>query len=244
MHSLNDFRSVGLYISRLFDQAAEHGVTMEICDDFRELHEIVSAIDERAPLTPIFDWRYSDIGQDNGFWIKGTASDGQIVHMQAARLDRIEGQTLAEYLRRHASLYLSPHIPAIAEQSVFDSCNWAKEQRGSVCYHGEVWITPRRGYRGRGLGRILPRIVPPIAYRKWQPDCFYGMMAPTLAEKGMSAQYGYTHLHPLGVRWKLRDQNGTFDEYITWMTPEDLSALAEAAISRSEATSEPFRLPA
>lgn len=235
MHAEKEFIELKFYIDGLIEQAAEQGVTVEVCDDFRELQEAVETIEDRAPLTPIFDWRYSDITADNGFWIKGTSTEGQVVHMQAVRIDTLVERSLADYLREQAPLFLSPHIPADAEKSVFNACAWARERRGKVCYHGEIWVSPKDGFRGRGLGRILPRIVPPIAYQKWQPDCFYGMMAPKLAERGMSAQYGYSHYHPLGIRWKLRDEGGTFDEYLAWMTPDDMAALVEAAIAQSVA---------
>jgi len=228
MQSIEEFSELSLYIDDLVRQAAELDVKIDICDNFKELQELVETTEGRAPLTPVFDWRYSNISSENGFWIKGTSSSGQLVHMQAARIDTTEGKSLADYLREQASLYLSPHIPAIAEHSTFDTCWWMLESKGKVCYHGEIWISPHDGFRGRGLARILPRIVPPIAYRKWQPDCFYGMMAPKLAERGMSAQYGYSHYHPLGIRWKLRDGNGTFYEYVAWSTPDDMVALMES----------------
>ena len=233
MLSIGEFSELSLYTNDLIRQASELGVKIDICDDFRELQEAVEATDGRAPLTPVFDWRYSNINSENGFWIKGTSSSGKLVHMQAARIDTIKDKTLSEFLREQAPLYLSPHIPAIAEQSTFDSCWWMRQSKGKVCYHGEIWISPHDGFRGRGLARILPRIVPPIAYRKWQPDCFYGMMAPKLAERGMSAQYGYSHYHPLGIRWKLRDGGGVFDEYVTWTTPDDMVALVESFKAQS-----------
>ncbi len=228
MLSLDDFLNVQYYIDDLVGQAAGQGVTIEVCDDFQELQETVDAIEDRAPLTPIFDWRYSDIGADNGFWIKGTDSGGDVVHVQAARIDTLSEKPLSDYLREKAPLFLSPHIPADIEHSTFDSCSWARESRGSVCYHGEIWIAPKGGFRARGLVRILPRIVPPIAYQKWRPDYFYGMISSRLVQRGLGAQYGYSHFHPLGIRWKLRDQDGTFDEYIAWMTPDDMSALMQA----------------
>ncbi|MEQ9489590.1 MAG: hypothetical protein RIM72_11425 [Alphaproteobacteria bacterium] len=228
MQSMDNFSKLQFYIDDLKAQAARHGVTVEICDDFRELQETVDAIEDRAPLTPIFDWRYSDIGADNGFWIRGADDKGQVIHLQAARIDTLSEMPLSDYLREKAPLFLSPHIPADIAHSTFDSCGWARESRGTVCYHGEIWIAPKGGFRARGLVKVLPRIVPPIAYRKWQPDYFYGMISARLVQRGLGAQYGYSHFHPLGIRWKLRDQDGTFDEYIAWMTPDDMTALMEA----------------
>ncbi|MEC9268703.1 MAG: hypothetical protein RLW87_00685 [Alphaproteobacteria bacterium] len=217
------------YVARRVEEAQSLGITLELLSDFDRLRQVVTETEGRAPLTPIFDNTVSDVTGDNGFWILGRSPQGRVVHVQAVRMDDLRGETLAEHLERHGNLFLSPHIPATPDGSDYRACRYVREMAGTICYHGEVWLSPDGEFRGRGLAIILPRIAVAVALMRWAPDYIYGLVHPDLVMKGIPARYGYNHAHPLGVRWRRTDGQGTLDEYITWMTGDDMRDLVEAA---------------
>jgi hypothetical protein len=217
------------YVARQADLAAEAGVTLELLDDFTELRRVVERTPNRAPLTPVFDNRVSDVHAGNAFWMLGRGPDGAVVHLQAVRRDDLEGESLSEHLARHGALFLSPHIPAVPEGSDYAACRYMRSMTGRICYHGEVWLSPEGDYRGRGLSVLLPRMGVALALMRWSPDYIYGLVHPDLVLKGIPARYGYMHAHPHGVRWRRTDGDGTLDEAITWMTADDMRDLVEAA---------------
>ncbi|MEQ8440878.1 MAG: hypothetical protein RIM33_09695 [Alphaproteobacteria bacterium] len=217
------------YVTKQVERARQKGLTLELMDDFDLLLKVVEETSDRAPLTPIFDNRVCDVGSHNAFWVKGTAADGRVVHLQAVRRDDLEGESLSDFLARMGPHLMSPHIPGIPEESDYGACRYVREMTGRLCYHGEVWLSQTGEFRGQGLGVALPRLGVALALMRWAPDGIYGFVHPDLVLKGIPARYGYMHTHPFGIRWKRKDGLGTLDESITWMTGEDMSDLIEAA---------------
>lgn len=217
------------YLARQVSSAEIDGITLELLDDFDRFRKVADGTEGRAPLTPIFDNRVSDVSSENAFWILGRNADGDVVHLQALRRDDLKGITLDEHMRRQGPLLMSPHIPGIPGDSIFDACAYTREMSGRVCYHGEVWLSPNGPFRGRGLAVTLPRIGVTLALMRWAPDYIYGLVHPDLALKGIPARYGYVHTHPRGIRWRRSDGDGTLDECITWMTGDDMRDLVEAS---------------
>lgn len=217
------------YVARQVEAAQHQGITLELLSDFDRLRQVVAETEGRAPLTPIFDNTVSDVSGENAFWILGRCPRGSVVHVQAVRKDDLGEENLAEHLERRGGLFLSPHIPATPEGSNYHACRYMREMAGTVCYHGEVWLSPSGNVRGRGLAITLPRIAVAVALMRWAPDYIYGLVHPDLVMKGIPARYGYNHFHPHGVRWRRTDGAGTLDEYITWMTGDDMRDLVEAA---------------
>jgi hypothetical protein len=216
------------YLARQVETAQAKNIALELLDDFEQFRKVAEATEGRAPLTPIFDNRVSDVSSENAFWILGRDPNGAVVHLQALRRDDLDGIGLDEHMRRQGPLLMSPHIPGIPSDSIYDSCAYTRSMTGRVCYHGEVWLSPKGPYRGNGLAITLPRIGVTLALMRWAPDFIYGLVHPDLVMKGIPARYGYIHTHPRGVRWRRSDGDGTLDESITWMTGDDMRDLVEA----------------
>lgn len=221
--------SICRHLAAFERRAAQHGVAVRMEHNFEALLALVEATPKRAPLTPIFDCRYSDVSGDNAFWLKGTDRDGGLVQMQAVRVDDLEGETLTDHLKRRRQLYMSPHIPGLPSESDFDSCVYTRRITGRVCYHGEVWIAPDGPWRGTDLVSIFSGLAFGLALLRWRPDYMYGMTATALVRKGIVAKYGYYHMHPRGIRWRLASADASFDEWFAWMSQEDLVDLMEAS---------------
>ena len=219
---------IASFLIKVVELAREAGVRLEMQTDFRRLQELADSLDGREPLSPIFDWRKGGVSEDNAFWIQGTNEQGEVVLMQAARIDDLGNKSLAEHIRDNRDLIHTPYFKADTKNSIFDSCYYLTEITGRVVYAGETWITPKGPYRGRGLASVCSRMAFGLSLLRWRPDYMYGLATQALALKGIAAKYEYYHTHPLGVRWKRADGEGTVDEWVTWMNARDLADVTHA----------------
>ncbi len=218
------------YIS-IIDQIAErHGMQIEVSTDFETFREIRSAQADRPPISPIFDPQVCEINETNGFWIKGTSDTGELVHVQAVRLDHLSNVTLAEHLYQYRDIYAPPGVEVDLDHSEFGTTPSSQVISGKVCYHGELWLKGgRNGFRGHGLTAALPRLALALAHITWTPDYMFGLVHPMAACKGLAAREGYMHLEPGGILWQRVDRNEIYDEWLVWMSHRDLQYLMKIA---------------
>lgn len=224
---VNELKVVN-FLTQVVEGARQAGVALEMQLDFKRLQELTETLEGRDPLTPIFDWRESGVSGENAFWIQGSDERGEVVLMQAARIDDLGNKSLAEHIQENRDLMLTPSIKADPRTSVFDGCYYLTEITGRVVYAGETWISPVGPYRGKGLASVCSRMAFGLSLLRWRPDYMYGLTSKMLALKGIAAKYEYYHTHPYGVRWKRKDGEGLIDEWVTWMNARDLADVTRA----------------
>ncbi|MDD9877418.1 MAG: hypothetical protein OXR84_08260 [Magnetovibrio sp.] len=222
MDSVVNHLDLARYVSEIDALARQHGMSLELCKDFREFLDIRNADRERPPVSPIFDPSFTDIGPGNGFWIKGTDEDGEIVHLQAARRNEIRGISLAEHLHELRQLYKLPGLNRDLERASY-AAPAAQSISGKICYHGEIWLKggPDR-YRGVGLASLLPRMLLALALAEWDPDYVFGFVPTPIAHKGVLTQYGYMHVQPGGILWSGPDDDTVINKWLAWLSREEL----------------------
>lgn len=214
------------YISNIDQIAGRHGMKIEVGSDFEAFRQIRAAQPKRLPISPIFDCQASDLNGANGFWIKGTSESGELVHLQAVRLEDLTGSSLAEHLYRQRHAYAPPGVEVDLEQSDYAATPASRRITGKVCYHGELWLKGGpNGYRGHGLTAALPRLALALAHMTWSPDFMFGLVHPLAACKGLPAREGYMHLEPGGILWQRKDSDEIYDEWMVWMSHNDLQHL-------------------
>ncbi|GAB4391176.1 MAG: hypothetical protein Tsb0032_01860 [Kiloniellaceae bacterium] len=218
------------YISNIDQIAERHGMKIDVSSDFEAFRDLRTAQDKRLPISPIFDQRVSEISPTDGFWIKGTSESGELVHLQAVRLQTLRDVTLAEHLYQHRDIYAPPGVEVDLEQTNYGACPASRRITGKVCYHGELWLKGGPGgYRGHGLTAALPRLALALAHMAWSPDYMFGLVHPMAACKGLAAREGYMHLEPGGILWQRKDRDEVYDEWMVWMGHDDLAHLMRFA---------------
>jgi len=214
------------YLNSVQQIAERHGMALEVSNDFEAFHAIRTAQPKRLPISPIFDHEVCDIGPDNGFWIKGTTDSGELVHLQAVRLEDLTGASLGEHLYAHRDVYAPPGVDVDLERSEYSGAPGTQRITGKVCYHGELWLKGGpNGFRGHGLTAALPRLAMALAHMTWTPDFMFGLVHPLAACKGLPAREGYMHLEPGGILWQRKDSDEIYDEWLVWMGHTDLQYL-------------------
>ena len=201
-------------------------IRIEYQTDFHQLLRTVAGFADKGELTPIFNVEDSDIGPENGFWIQGTDDAGEIVHVQAVRFDDLSGTTLASHWHANPELYCTRGHGIDVDRSDFYSAPASLEITGPVCYHGELWL--EQSYRAmRRLTSKLANLAMLLALARFRPDYIYCLMVPKVMRTGLSVRSGYLHMHPQGIRWHIPRRDRPYDEYLVWLTGEELSQLMD-----------------
>lgn len=210
------------YVSAITEIARTCGITLEVGSDFESFREALTAHPDMPPIYPMFDPACSYVDWTNGLWIKGTDSEGEIVHTQALRQLDLSQTTLAEHLKLHRRKYVIQGAAIDPDLSLYTEGSAWHTIRGRVCYHGQLWLKGGPGgYRGKGLTTILPRLALALAYLQWSPDYVFGFMTPKAACGGLSAREGYMHFEP-GI-WRVPGDTRKHETWMVWMSREDLA---------------------
>ncbi|MDX1711412.1 MAG: hypothetical protein R3316_09790, partial [Rhodovibrionaceae bacterium] len=211
------------FIAGIEEIAAFRGMRLSVEEDFDAFARVSRTAPGRAPITPMFDPERSDLGGGKAFWIKGVDEAGDVVHLQAARVDDLDGMPLIDWLEGLWAFYADPAATAKAQEVCFCAAPMAMEITGRVAYHGEVWLRDGcNSFRGYGLGGVLPRMAIAVALKRWQPDYMYGIAWPRIVEKGMARFYGYRHFQPHGAMWNWQRQPQILHGDLIWLTRQDM----------------------
>ena len=216
-------RRIAKKVIELETAVESFGIRLEYRTDFGIFRETARTITDLAEVTGVFDNRKCDIGSDNGFWIQATDEVGTVIHRQAIRHDDLTGSTLARHWLNESHKFAPAGYDIIIDKSDFDTAPAANEITGNVCYHGEFWLD--QPYRKMQLASFLSRLCILQGQTRFSADFVYGMMPPKLIERGWSIRAGYLHVHPWAPRWHIRGESKYYDEYLVWISGQELEGL-------------------
>ena len=201
----------------------EPGIHLEFEQHFAQFLNVIQNNPDREELSPMFDPRYCSIGTDNGFWIKGVNENGEIVHLQAIRFNDLKQKSLSQHWMEHSMLYRPPGIQPDFKKTVFDRAPASHLITGKVCYHGELWM--HKDFRGLHIASRLANLAMLLARVRFNPDFIYCLISPEIVRTGLSVRHGYLHMHPHGIQWHVQSETEIHEEYLIWMTAEELDQL-------------------
>lgn len=211
-----DYLKVCSRIANVTGQLTERGLNLSVETDFDRYVDIARSCDKMT-FYPMFDPSVSDVGPHNGFWIHGTNSTGDTVHLQAARLDVLNDRNLADFLESLDAYYMFPRIYRQQGEYCRSPACATRKLAGRIVYQGEFWLKGGRGgTRGRGLPGPLMLLSSAVALARWDPDYTYAMVQPRIVRTGMARQYGYTHMEPHGILWHRPGIPEYLDEWVIW----------------------------
>lgn len=206
-------------VRTLTEAIREAGIRAETCDDLRAFVRAHARLRE-DPVTPLFE----AMGPaDPGFWLGAYDRGGKLCGIHAAALIERAAPDLRTHLTRHRDLYM-PTGRAVDP--------WRSEIRSAVCrqiegrvgYHGEGYLT--EGWRGRGVGGLLVRLLQVQAWLLWRTDCVFAFTIPRTSSWRFSQAMGYHGFEPEAAVWC--DARGTpvHREGLVWSGRAALRRLA------------------
>jgi hypothetical protein len=174
--------------------------------------------------SPMFDPAVGRL-QDKAFWLGARNKQGEVVSLQAYRLDYVD-TSLAEWVVGWmAGLYLKRHelmVPAYLEPPSYSR---AGRVRGRLVYHGEIWLSPT--LKNRSYFDTMPFLGMLLAYLKWYPDAIWGLVSDQMANHGHVTRMKYPHLEPSFLRWQHCPEDIPSNEWLVLAERSDLDFLIE-----------------
>lgn len=225
MKSLTNPLHVSRFLQVHDDAAAQKGIRLSIGFDFHKYVSITRATATKSPTCPSFRPDRSPIKLGEGFWIMGIDKNNDVAVVQAARLYDISHSNFAEHLESLRVFYADPAAHAHPQDHCTCTALSAKKITGKVAYHGDLWV--RRDFRGQGMPRIMQGIARGAIFAMWAPDFVCGLMPERLLENGIVTKYGYSHYEPGGAVLQLVEENIVEDDWINWLTGEELRSLVD-----------------
>ena len=204
------------------------GIRIEVGTDFDIYAKIVAKGRLVQGLGAPFDPQLHDLNETNAFWLVAYNSEGVLIHTQAAKMVKMEGKTLSQYMMGRFREF-PPALPDIDfVRSRYRATPGAHGISGDVVYHGDIWVSQEAGeYRGVGLSTVFARYGLMLAMEKWNPDFIFGFMARTVAFKGFAERMGYFHNEPGSLRWYRHGNDTAMEGFLSYLSNADVRFLFE-----------------
>lgn len=211
------------FIAQTAGIAKENGISVRIGTCFAEYADMVSNHLPEHPVGHPFDHRLNNFQPGSGFWTAGWNQNGKLVHKQAVRIVDLSGLTFSQYMAKRYTDFLPHGFDLDMKNSYYNPGPAAKKLTGTVCYHGDLWLSS--DYRGTGLVNILARFALASALLRWVPDFVVGFMTRSLAFRGLSEREGYMHSEPGCMFLRELQDETVMEGFMVWMAREDIRHL-------------------
>jgi len=220
-------------ITAITAKVEQSGLSLQESADFGQFETVVRATEDKY-LMEDFSPRFFDLHGATAFWVGAYNEHGNLVSVQAAKVEDLQDRSLAEHWQQQQRrIFVDPNPQArFGTDHAHDACF----MRGRIVYHGNLWL--RRDIRGQGLAEPLTQLGFLLALLKWSPDYLYGLMAARSAEKGFGIRVGYRRFVPRGTQWERAPGHIRPDDWLVYATRSDLHVLAKLIVRTSAADPE------
>lgn len=209
------------FIAAISEISKKNGIFLQVGTDFREYRDLIKRHRPNQGLGLPFDHRANSFSHQNAFWIAGWNEKSKLVHTQAVRLIDLLGMTLSNYMSKRFTDFPPVGLDLDFIRSRYNPGPSARRIYGTVCYHGEFWLSDE--YRGTGISSILARFALATSLLRWSPDFVIGFMPRPIAFKGLAEREGYMHSEPGCLYWHQTGTGKVLEGFMVWMGREDIS---------------------
>jgi hypothetical protein len=196
-------------ISGLISAGLEHGLSFRISSDFAELARQRRKL-RNSDVSPMFDLAASRTLADRAFWMSATDLQGDIIGLQAFRLDEAQPNLADWVLGWMMGLYAKRHEMIIPKTLQPPEHSLSHLIRGKVVYHGELWVDKHN----KGCFPVFPRLGMLLALVKWQPEAVWALTGQAMATRGHMVRMGYGHLEQSFLTWDWEPHGAEHTEWI------------------------------
>lgn len=225
-------------VSSLIAAGAEAGFTFAVSSDFAELSRQRRKLRDSG-VSPMFDATTSGRLGERAFWMSAANRKGEIVGLQAFRLDEAD-PSLAEWvLGWMMGLYARRREMIVPRGAMPPDHSLSHLISGRVAYHGELWIDKH----SKGCFATFPRIGMLLALIKWQPNAIWALTSQSMATRGHMVRMGYGHLEQSFLTWEWEPDGAEQAEWIGIAERRHLEFSVAEMVPPTEARYQPSPVP-
>jgi hypothetical protein len=226
---LEDPLAVVRTINRIHDYLQGFSLDVVMSEDMSEFRSTRQLLRNDLP-SPMFDCEVTCLA-DRGFWIGLRRANGEVVALQACRLDTID-TNLAEWaVGWMTGLYLKRNVLMVPARLKPFSASRSFGVTGRVVYHGELWLDPESN-RGEGVASAFCFLGMVIAHMKWQPNAIWALVSNSLATRGHATRFGYPHVERSFLNWEWSTDDVPANEWLLLAEFEDMEHLVSEYAER------------
>jgi hypothetical protein len=196
-------------ISSLIEQGHDMGLLFKTSSDFSEFQRLRKSL-RQGDVSPMFDLSSSRGLAERGFWMCATDAKGEVVALQAFRLDDADPNLAEWVLGWMMGLYARRREMIVPRGVLPPEHSLSHLIRGRVVYHGELWIEKH----SKGCFNVFPRIGMLLALVKWQPEAIWALTGQSMATRGHMVRMGYGHLEQSFLTWEWEPDGAEQAEWI------------------------------
>jgi len=219
---LEDPLAVVKTVNRIADYLKDFNLDLVVSEDMREFRKIRELVREDLP-SPMFDPDVTHLA-GRAFWAGLKRESGEVVALQACRLDTID-TNLAEWAVGWMSgLYLKRNMLMVPARLAPFAASRSYNVKGRVVYHGELWLDPQSN-RGEGVASAFCFLGMVLAHMKWQPSAIWALVSNSLATRGHATRFGYPHVERSFLNWEWSTDDVPANEWLLLAEFEDMEHL-------------------
>lgn len=182
-----------------------------------------------APVYPFFEPKLNAFEPENAFWVKGMDEEGNVVYLDAFRLDLVDRDFVQWFttwmfgLRARAQAQTLEMLHDIPLAS-----NRIKSLAGRLVYQGELWISPAAPRKLKAMAlETIPRFSMLLAYIHFRPDAIWAIVEERGVVTGGVLRGGIPHVQPHFVQWTERRPADTpfTSEWLATMTRDEIELM-------------------
>lgn len=208
---LEDPLAVVRTINRITDYLKDFNLRVVVSEDMNEFRNVRQKVREGLP-SPMFDTDVTCLTA-RGFWVGLERDNGDVVALQACRLDTVD-TNLAEWAVGWMSgLYLKRNMLMVPDRLKPFPASRSFNVTGRVVYHGELWLDPQCN-RGEGVASAFCFLGMVLAHMKWQPTAIWALVSNALATRGHAVRFGYPHIERSFLNWKWSPDDVPANEWL------------------------------
>lgn len=203
-------------------------LTVTTHDDLRMLVAVKQSVRQEV-VSPYFDPSVNEAGGNRFLWMQLNDDKGQIVGLQAFRVDDVNSSladwgpsyTIGLYMRRQemlVPLLASPPAGSISERI-----------RGRLVYHGELWID--RSVKARRVVEVFGRLGLLLTLVRWNPDAVWALASQTMATRGHLNRMGFGYIERGFFSWQWGPEGADDVEWIAIAERRGLEQLIEEMLT-------------
>lgn len=196
-------------INSLIEAGTEQGYAFNISTDFAELSKQRQLL-RNSEVSPMFDCAVNRDIENTGFWMSAANGNGEIIALQAFRLDDVQPNLADWVLGWMMGLYAKRREMIVPRQLHAPDHSLAALVRGKVAYHGELWIEKH----AKGCLKVFPHLGMLLALVKWQPEAIWALTGELMATRGHMIRMGYGHLEQSFLTWEWQPHGAETAEWI------------------------------
>lgn len=186
--------------------------------DFYYFKNLINGLEDRE-ISDQFNLDYETLKPTESFWIACRDNNDKLIAAVAAKVENLGPMSAADYWKmQHPRVYGSKNVGPIEFEPLQSRAS--SSLRGCLVYLGDAYASTE--YRKSSLAPALGKLAQLAAFGMWNFDTCYAFIHNAGMTRGLGANHGFCHQHPIAIRWKSNPKQFLPDNWLVYNHRNDV----------------------